>query len=212
MPKPGDNNTMLKIYHAPFSRSVRVLWLAEEIKLPYQLQSFTLFTEAMQDPAYLKIHPQGKVPAIDDNGFVLWETSAIMEYLVAKYSDGALLPARDSQSGAKAVQWMDFAENQLTVIMAEIVAHGGILPAERIIPALVERGNDLAPQLVSIVEEALENKLYILGDNFSVADIMLGFGLNIASYLQFVNDTTPNCQAYCQRLAARPAYIKANAS
>lgn len=208
----GDNATMLKIYHAPFSRSVRVLWLAEEIKLSYQLESFTLFTEAMQDPAYLKIHPQGKVPAIDDEGFVLWETTAIMEYLVAKYSDGALLPPRETQPGALAVQWMDFAENQLTVIMAEIVAHGGVLPEERIIPALVERGNELAPQLVQIVEQALTDKPYILGDNFSVADIMLGFGLNIAAYLEYVNDTTPNCQAYCQRLAARPACIKANAA
>ena len=202
---------MLKIYHAPFSRSVRILWLAEEIKLPYQLESFTLFTKAMQEPAFLKIHPQGKVPAIDDNGFVLWETAAIIEYLVAKYSDGALLPARDSQAGAKAVQWMEFAENQLTVIMAEIVAHGGILPQERIIPALVERGNALAPQLIQIIEEGLDGKPHILGDNFSVADIMLGFGLSIATYLEFVNHSTPNCQAYCTRLATRPAYIKANA-
>ncbi|MDG2272960.1 MAG: glutathione S-transferase family protein [Halioglobus sp.] len=202
---------MLKIYHAPFSRSVRILWLAEEIELPYQLESFTLFSEAMQEPAFLKVHPQGKVPAIDDNGFVLWETSAIIEYLAAKYSDGALLPARDTQTGAKALQWMEFAENQLTMIMAEIVAHGGILPQERMIPALVERGNALAPQLIQIVEHALNDKPYILGDNFSVADIMLGFGLNIATYLEFVNHATPNCQAYCTRLAARPAYIKANA-
>ncbi len=203
---------MLKIYHAPFSRSVRILWLAEEINLPYQLESFTLFTAAMQAPAFLKIHPQGKVPAIDDNGFVLWETSAIIEYLVAKYSDGALLPARDSEAGAKAVQWMEFAENQLTVIMAEIVAHGGVLPQERIIPALVERGNMLAPQLIQIVEQALGERPYILGDEFSVADIMLGFGLNIATYLEFVNHATPNCQAYCARLATRPAYVKANAA
>ena len=203
---------MLKIYHAPFSRSVRVLWLAEEINLSYQLESFTLFTAAMQTPAFLKVHPQGKVPAIDDNGFVLWETSAIIEYLVARYSDGALLPERASQAGATAVQWMEFAENQLTVIMAEIVAHGGILPQERIIPALVERGNSLAPQLIQIVEQALDGKLYILGDRFSAADIMLGFGLNIATYLEFVGHATPNCQAYCTRLANRPAYIRANAA
>lgn len=202
---------MLKIYHSPLSRSMRVIWLAEEIGLAYQTHNLKMFSSAMQQADYLAIHPQGKVPAIDDDGFVLWETSAIFDYLITKYSDGALIPPRDTPLGAKTVQWINFAENPLTIIMGEVVAHNGVLPAERCIPALVERGHELAPDLIAIVEQALEGNDYILGQQFSAADIMLGFGLTIAQYLGFVSDSTPNTLAYCQRLVQRAAYQRAAA-
>lgn len=194
---------------------MRVLWLAEEISLSYSTEILQMFSSEMQHADYLAIHPMGKVPAIDDNGFILWETAAIFDYLITKYSDGSLIPPRDTALGAKAVQWINFAENPLTVIMGEIVAHDGVLPPERCIPALVERGRELAPDLIAIVEKALEgDKLgepeFILGDTFSAADIMLGFALNIAQYLGFVNDSTPKTLAYCQRLTERPAFQRAS--
>ena len=202
---------MLKIYHSPLSRSMRVIWLAEEIGLGYKTHNLKMFSSAMQQAEYLAIHPQGKVPAIDDDGFILWETSAIFDYLISKYSDGSLIPPRDTPLGAKAVQWINFAENPLTIIAGETVAHNGVLPAERCIPALVERGQELLPDLIAIIEQALAGNDYILGQQFSAADIMLGFGLTIAQYLGFVNDTTPNTLAYCQRLVKRPAYLRAAA-
>jgi glutathione S-transferase len=200
---------VLKIYHSPLSRSLRVVWLAEEIGLPYELEPLTMFSEEMKRPEYLRIHPLGKVPAIDDDGFVLWETSAIFEYLVAKYGDAALIPPRDTPEGARAIQWICFGENPLTVIMGEIAAHGGMMPEEMRVPALVARGNEIAPALVKIVERALEDRLFILGERFSAADIMLGFGASIARYLGFVNDDTPRLRDYCDRLTERPAYQRA---
>ncbi len=201
---------MLKIYHSPLSRSSRVVWLAEELGIPYELEQLVMFSDEMQRPEYLAIHPLGKVPAIDDGGFVLWETSAIFQYLVAKYSDGALIPSADTPDGARAIQWMDFAENPLTVIMGETVAHESALPEGRRIPALVERGREIGPDLVRVVERALDPGPLILGEAFSAADIMLGFGLNIAKYLGYVTDETPRVRDYCDRLAERPAYSRAN--
>lgn len=197
---------MLTIYHAPRSRSQRVVWLAEEIGLPYRLHTLEMFGDAMKAPEYLRIHPLGKVPAIDDDGFVLWETAAIFAYLIGRYSDGALLPPRETREGARALQWMEFGENALTVIMGEVAAHAGPMPEKWRIPALVERGRALAPSLVGVVEDALGDRPYILGERFSAADVFLGFGLGIARYLEFVNDATPRSRDYLARLQARPAY------
>ena len=200
---------MLKIYHSKQSRSMRVVWLCEEIGLSYALEELGMFTAEMKTRDYLSIHPLGKVPAIDDDGFVLWETGAIFEYLVARYGDEALIPPRSTRAGALAAQWIGYGENPLTIIMGEIAAHSGPIPDDMKIPALVDRGCDIAPALVGVVERALGDQPYILGDEFSAADIMLGFGLHIARHLTFVSEETPRTLAYCERLTNRPAFQKA---
>src|SRR6056297_1281088 len=176
---------MITIHHSPLSRSNRVVWFCEEIGLEYRLEPVEMFSDAMRRPEYLAINPLGKVPAIEDDGFVLWETSAIMQYLDAKYGANRLIPPRDTQAGALAIQWLDYGENRLTVIM------GGI-----------------ARELVDVIEQALGNRQWILGDTFSAADIMLAFGLMIADHLNYVNDATPRVSAYLQRAMARPAFLR----
>lgn len=202
---------MITIYHSPMTRSCRIIWLAEELGLQYSLETYELFSEQMTAPGYLAVHPMGKVPAIRDGDFVLWETLAIMEYLVAKYSDGALLPPRDTAMGATAVQWMEFGENQLTVLASEVIVHDGILPPERTIPALIGRGRGELPKLLGIVETALAGQPFIAGDRFTAADIIMGFALPIAQHAGFLGSDTPRCLAYHETLAARPAYQKAMA-
>lgn len=200
---------MLKIHHSKQSRSMRVVWLAEELGLDYEIVPIEMFSDAMKTPAYLSIHPLGKVPAIEDGDFVLWETTAILNYLDAQYGDRKWVPSGASQAGARVAQWMAFGENPLTIIMGEIAAHSGPMPADRRIPALVERGNEMAPSLVGVVERALTDQPYLCGDAVTAADIMVGFGLGIAAFLQFVNDETPRCQAYLARLQSRPAFQRA---
>lgn len=202
---------MLTIHHSPFSRSMRVVWLCEEIGLDYRLETVEMFSDAMKRPAYLAINPLGKVPAIDDDGFLLWETGAILQYLDAKYGGGSLVPPLTSAAGALAAQWMGYGENPLTVIMGEIAAHGGPMPEKWRVPALVDRGRDVAPSLVRVVEDALGDQPWILPDGFSAADIMLVFGLNIAAHLGFVTDETPRVRSYCERAASRPAFQRAAA-
>ncbi|MFK7898209.1 MAG: glutathione S-transferase family protein [Myxococcota bacterium] len=201
---------MVKIHHAKQSRSMRVVWLAEELELPYDIVPIEMFSDAMKAPDFLKVHPLGKVPAIEDGDFVLWETTAILTYLDSKYGAEALVPPGGTEAGAQVAQWMGFGENPLTIIMGEIASHGGAMPADRRIPALVDRGNEMAPALVRVVERALGDQPFICGDAFTAADIMLGFGLGIAVYLNFVNAETPRCQAYLERLQSRPAFLRAS--
>ncbi len=200
---------MLKIHHSKQSRSMRVVWLAEELGLEYEIVPVEMFSDAMKAPEYLSIHPLGKVPAIEDGDFVLWETTAILTYLDAQYGKRAWVPSGATREGARVAQWMAFGENPLTIIMGEIAAHSGPLPPDRRIPALVERGNEMAPALVRVVERALGDQPYICGDALTAADIMIGFGLGIAAFLTFVNDETPRCQAYLSRLQGRPAFQSA---
>ena len=200
---------MLTIYHSPQSRSMRVVWLCEELGIDYAISPLATFTPEMKTRDYLAIHPLGKVPAIDDDGFVLWETTAIFEYLATKHGGEALVPPRGSEASALVSQWMAYGENPLTIIMGEVAAHGGPMPEEMRIPALVDRGKEIAPVLVNVVERALEGREYLVGDAFTAADIMVQFGLNIAGYLGFVSEATPNCRAYCERIGARDAYARA---
>jgi len=201
---------MLTIYHSPLARSCRIIWLAEELGIEYRIESLALFSEAMTGPDYLAIHPLGKVPAIQDGELILWETIAIMEYMIAKYGDGKMLAPRDTAHGAKTVQWMEFGENQLTLLASEVIVHAtDFLPPERVVPALVERGKKELPKIVGVVEQALQtqhSQEYIVAEDFSAADIMLGFGLMIATHAGFVNAETPLCTAYYERLAMRRAY------
>ncbi len=200
---------MLTIYHSKQSRSMRVVWLCEELGIDYTISPLAMFTPEMKAREYLAIHPLGKVPAIDDDGFVLWETTAIFEYLATKHGGEALVPPRGTEDGARVSQWMAYGENPLTIIMGEVAAHGGPMPDEMRIPALVDRGKAIAPALVNVVERELEGRETLVGDGFTAADIMVQFGLNIAGYLGFVSEATPNCLAYCTCLAERPAYRRA---
>jgi glutathione S-transferase len=123
-----------------------------------------------------------------------------------------MIPPRDTQAGALAIQWLDYGENPLTVIMGEIAAHSGPMPQDRRIPALVDRGKAIAVDIVRVVEQALGDQQWIVGNNFSAADIMLVFGLMIADYLGYVNDDTPSVRAYLQRAMTRPAFQRAAAA
>ncbi|MEZ4216547.1 MAG: glutathione S-transferase family protein [Myxococcota bacterium] len=203
---------MITIHHSPQSRSMRVVWLCEELGLDYRLERVEMFSDAMKRPAYLAIHPLGKVPAIEDDGFALWETSAILQYLDSRYGGGALIPPRDTREGALAIQWMEYGENPLTVIMGEIAAHSGPMPEERRIPALVDRGRAIAPSLVDVVERGLGDRPWIGGDAFGAADIMLAFGLGIAAHLGYVTAATPRVRAFLARATARPAWSRAAAA
>ena len=200
---------MLRIYHSKQSRSMRVVWLCEELGLDYTLSHLAMFSDEMKAPEYLRLNPLGKVPTIDDDGFVLWETTAIFEYLDGRHGEGRLVPPGDTQAGALVRQWMAYGENPLTVIMGEVAAHSGPMPEERRIPALVERGREIAPALVRVVERALADRDWIVGDGFTAADIMIAFGLNIARHLEYVGPDTPRTEAYLARIVARPAFQRA---
>ena len=113
----------MKIHHAPNSRSVRALWLFNELDLPYELEIYPLGDKSMRTPEYLKVHPLGRVPAVEDGDLTIFESGAIVQYVLNKYGDGAMVPTSASPDYPTYLQWLHYAEGmimpQINIIVVE---------------------------------------------------------------------------------------------
>ena len=122
------------IHHAPNTRSVRAVWLFEELGLPYDLKVYKLGDPAMRSPEYLKLHPLGRVPALEDGDCTIFESGAIVEYVLARYGEGRLRPAPDAPEFPAYLQWLHYAEGmmmpQVNVIVVETRFAGGFSGAD----------------------------------------------------------------------------------
>ena len=112
----------MKIYFAPNTQAVRIVWLLEELGLPYELEFFKLGDASMRSPAYLAVHPQGRVPTLVDDKVTIFESGAIVQYVLAKYGSGRLTPDVGSKEFPVYLQWFHFAEG---MIMYGAVEAGG---------------------------------------------------------------------------------------
>ena len=194
----------MKIFHAPNTRSVRIVWLFEELGLPYELELFRLGDRSMREPSYLKVHPMGRVPALQDDDVIINESGAIIQYVLAKH--GANRLARDSSSPdfARYLQWLHYAEGMLMPQVNVIVVETQFLPEEKRNPTNVNRATRLLSKMLTHVEQALEGREYLAGD-FSAADIMTGHACIVSTRLGADVSDKPNVRAYTERLMARPA-------
>ena len=179
---------MIKLYGGARSRASIVKWYLEELQAPYEFQLLDMAAGAHLQPEFLAINPFGKVPAIDDDGFIVWESGAIMLYLAEKYDQLKTLPEK-----AIASQWVLFANSTLST---------GLFVAE-------SREKE-TPRLLDGLNKALENKSYITGENFTVSDVAIGSILGYAILmLQMSYAEYPAIDAYMKRISDRPAYKKA---
>lgn len=201
----------MKIYHAPNSRSVRVLWLFEELGLPYELQVFKLGEKAMRAPDYLAKHPMGRVPALEDGDTMLFESGAIVEYVLARHGGGRMLPDRDSPDFPTYLQWLHYAEGMIMPQVNIIVVETIFLPEERRNRENVDRATRLLTRMLAAVERGLEGREFLAGD-FSGADIMTGHACVVSKNLGADLSDKPNVAAYAERLEARPALRRARAA
>lgn len=200
---------MITLYHAPMSRSVRVRWLLEELEIPYALETRRL--GQLKTPEHLTIHPLGKVPAIVDDGVVLFESGAIVQYLLEKYGAGRLEPKIGSPERPAFLQWLHFAEATLTPPLGLIAQHTLIRPEAERIPAIVPDAIKGFGNALAVVERALAGRSWLLSE-LSAADVMLGYSLALANLLGVVTDATPNAKNYLARCQQRPAFQKAIAA
>ncbi len=194
----------MKIYHAPNTRAVRVVWLFEELGLPYELESFKLGDPSMRAPDYLKVHPMGRVPALDDGAVTIFESGAIVQYVLAKHGAGRLVPDVDSPDFAAYLQWLHYAEGMIMPPVNTIVVETILLPEERRNQTNVDRATKLLTRMLGAVESGLEGREFLAGA-FSGADIMTGHACIVASRLGADLSGAPNVVAYVERLNARPA-------
>lgn len=196
---------MLKLYAAPRTRAVRVVWLLEELGLPYMLQKVEF--QPTTDHFFIQQTPTGKIPTLEDGEVVMCESGAMIEYVLERYGAGLLAPAIGSPERAAYLQWLHYAESTafsplgiviwLTVYRQDSADH----------PDLVRDARDRAGTALRFIESELGRRDYLAGDAFTAADIMMGFTLLAARTLG-VLDNHPGLQVYLQRITDRPAFAR----
>ncbi|MEP2827919.1 glutathione S-transferase family protein [Parvibaculum sp.] len=202
---------MLKIYHAPNTRSLRLIWLCEELGISYELQTLKFAAEDLQSEKYLAIHPLGKVPSIDEDGLILNESGAIIQYLMAKHGKGRLEPKPGTAEHGKYLQWFHFAEATFMVPLGNIAQHSFIRPEDQRIPQVAAEAVESAKKILGILDKELAGKDFICGTEFTAADIMLGYDLVLCKMFGLLTDDYPNVGSYFGQLASREAFKKATA-
>jgi glutathione S-transferase len=196
----------MKLYHCAKSRSVRVWWLLEELGLDYQLEEMPFDPKSLQSVDYLKINPFGKVPVLVDGALTMFESVAIVQYVIDRYGDGRLEPDRTSPAYGLYLQWLHFGESTMMGPVAEVGSHVFFLPEEQRNPAIAERGRKSLAHFLGILDAELASKEYLLGDTFTAADIVVGYTLFVCHLFKIMPDGCPHLEAYYDRLRNRPAF------
>jgi glutathione S-transferase len=196
---------MIRVHHLNNSRSQRVLWLLEEIGLPYEVVRYQRKPNMLAPRELKRVHPLGKSPVIEDDGKIFAETGLIVEYLVERYG-ADLAPARDTDLYWRYKYWLHYAEGSLMppLLLKLVVNRLGLLglPARRFVNAQIKLHLDF-------LEAELTNAAWFLGDRFSAADIMLSFPLEAAANRAGLDQTRPRLMDFLGRIHARPAYLRA---
>ena len=203
--KTGIN---MKLHHAPNTRSVRIVWLLEELGLSYDLELYKLGDPGMRSSEYLKVHPMGRVPVLEDGDTKIFESGAIVQYVLAKYGEGKLSPTPSSPDFGTYLQWLHYAEGMIMPQVNIIVVETILLPEDRRSKVNEERAKKLLTRMLNAVETGLEGKQYIAGE-FSGADIMTGHACVVSGRLGADLSDKPNVGAYIERLESRPSLAKA---
>ena len=194
-----------KIHYAPNTRSVRAVWLFEELGLPYELVKYKLGDPAMRTPEYRKIHPMGRVPAVEDGGVTIYESGAIVQYMLTKYGEGRMQPAADSDAFPAYLQWLHYAEGMIMPPINNYVVETVLLPPERRNDEIAMRALKLLNRTLTAVEHHMEGREF-LADDFTIADTITGHAVIMARRLGADFFNLPNLSAYADRLEARAAF------
>ncbi len=199
---------MMKLHFAPLSRAVRILWLLEELELPYELNQMAFSPKDLKSDEHRARHPLGRVPVLEEGDMTLWESGAITEYILERHKNGGLKPAVDAPEFPEYLQWFHYCEGMVMPPINTIMVHSVLLPPDRRNPETLGQAQRLLGRAVAPVDAALEGREYLVGD-FTAADIMLGHSLFMANRLGQVSDELTNIKAYLGRIESRPAFQKA---
>jgi glutathione S-transferase len=197
---------MITVHHLNNSRSQRILWLLEELGLPYQIKRYQRDPKTNLAPPELKaINPLGKSPVIEDGDLVLIESAAIIDYLIRRHGQGRLQPDPATATYDKYVQWLHFAEGSAMLPLMLNLYVGRLGEAGAPLHPRIE--SELANYL-GYLNDVLADTPYLVGDELSGADIQMSFIGEIAK-AQGKLQAYANLAAWVQRFQARPAYHKA---
>jgi glutathione S-transferase len=212
---------MITVHHLENSRSQRVLWLLEELELPYEIEHYKRDPKTMLAPAELRrVHPLGKSPVVSDGEVTLAESGAIIEALIERHGDGRLKPPAGSDDLLRWRYWLHFAEGSamppllMKLVFDTMVSSPMpffVKPIARTIAGKV-MAMLVTPNLQSqfdFKESELERSLWFAGQEFSAADIQMSFPIEAAAQRAGLDARRPKLMAYLKRIHARPAYKRA---
>jgi glutathione S-transferase len=202
---------MLTLYHSPQSRSIRPRWLLEELGVPCEVKLVSLAAGDQKKPEYLKLNPNGTVPTLVDGDLVLWESAAICQYLADKYPEKRLAPPVGTPERGKYYQWIHYAMSGIEPPAVTVFMHTMQLPEAERVPALVDGAKAQLGRVIGVVDDALAGREWILGSQFSAADVMVGSTLVWCQMMGLIGDQYANVPGYLARCAARPALQRASA-
>lgn len=194
---------MLTVHHLNNSRSQRILWLLEELAVDYELKTYQRDGETNLAPAALEqIHPLGKSPVLTDGASTVIESGAIIDYILRHYGDGRLQPELGTDHYEQYLQWLHYAEGSamLPMMLKMYTARLGDAGAP-----LQPRIHDELQRHLGYIEKALQGVDWLVGNQFSGADIQISFVVEITPLLYSL-EKLPNIAAYRDRIQQRPAY------
>lgn len=195
---------MLRIHHVPATRGFRIIWLCEELDIPYEVVRVDFSRSYRASDEWRAMNPVGKVPVMTAGDLVMFESGAMVQHLLDRHGGGRLEPPRGTREHALYLQWSWFAEATFTRPLGEIVNHRREF-GDRAIPEVVEEMEARARLCAQALDREMRGKDYLVGE-FTAADIMMGYTLR--SYRRLLPDESlpADADAYSRRLAARDAY------
>jgi glutathione S-transferase len=196
---------MLTLHFAPNSRAGRIVWLLEELGLPYEINKMAFHPQDLKSDEHRARHPLGRVPVLDDGDIRIFESGAIVEYVVARHKNGGLRPAEDAPEFPEYLQWFHYCEGMVMPPVNTIVVQTVLLPPDRRDEKALGQAQRLLSKALEPVNAALEGREYLIG-NFSAADIMLGHACFMSNRLGCVSEEMPHLKAYVGRVESRPAF------
>ena len=199
---------MITIHHLGVSQSERIVWLAEELGLPYKLIWYDRMANKLAPPEFLKLHPTAMAPVIEDDGRVLTESAVIAEYLCHRYAGGRFTVRPEQPNYYEYLYWMHFNNSAMGLRFTKsVLAAGATGPVADTMGEVVRRREE---QFYKYMDQCLGEAPYLAGPEFTCADILSVFRLTTGVVFGARRiDDLPNVVAYVKRIEARPAYRKA---
>ncbi len=194
----------MKLYFAPNTRAERTAWLLNELGLEYEMEHYKLGDKAMRSPEFMAISPNGRIPVLDDGDVRISESTAIAQYIVARYGEGRLAPPVSSPDFPAYLQWLHYGEGMIMGPMNNFVVETILLPPERRSEEHARRSLRLMTRVLQAVEEHMTDREYLAGD-FTAADTITGHACLMSERMGVDFANMQNLKAYTDRLLARPA-------
>jgi glutathione S-transferase len=195
---------MLKLYGQYRSRAFRVAWLCKESNIPYEHANITVNVEGAtcKDPAYIALNPNARVPTIDDDGFVMWESAAINLYLAEKYKS-PLWPA-DAKGKGRVYQWALFTANDIEANMILVMQHRVMFPPEKRNPVVADEADAKLKPKLKILNDHLEKNPFFGGDRWNMADFMVASVCFSFTAMKYDLSNFPSFQKWLTASLERP--------